>query len=438
MNKTRIKTVTGRQVWDSRGRPTLEVEIELRYGALGRAIAPSGASTGSGEARERRDGGARFGGLGVDCALEAITGEIAAALKGADAADQAGIDRILIELDGTPNKERLGGNAIIATSMAAAHAAASAEKLPLWRYLEIQAGNSEPKVLPLPEIQIFGGGAHAGGRIDVQDFMVVAIGASSYGQALEWTSEIYRAAGAIMSETGRLQGVADEGGYWPAFQSNEDGLEATMRASEAAGLTPGQDIGLSLDIAASQFGRGGRYRLACDDCDMDSDELSGLLADWIERYPIVSIEDPLAEDDPEGLSRFTWAVGKRVQVVGDDFLVTNAERIKTAAAQGICNTVLIKPNQAGTLSEASAALDAARKTGYGTIVSARSGETEDVTIVHLAVGWCIPQIKVGSFARSERTAKWNEGLRIAGAMTRAGSGVTDGALPPRSGFPWRN
>ena len=438
MSKTRIKTVTGRRVWDSRGRPTLEVEITLRYGALGRAIAPSGASTGSGEMHESRDGGARFGGLGVDCALGAITGEIAAALKGADAADQAGIDRILIELDGTSNKERLGGNTIIATSMAAAHAAAAAEKLPLWRYLAIQAGDGEPEGLPLPEIQIFGGGVHAGGRVDVQDFMVVAIGASSYGQALEWTAEIYRAAGIIMSETGRLQGVADEGGYWPAFDSNEEGLETAMRAIEAAGLTPGQDVGLSLDIAASQFGRGGRYRLACDGRDMDSDELSGMLVDWIERYPIVSIEDPLAEDDPEGLSRFTWAVGKRVQVVGDDFLVTNAGRIKTAAAQGACNAVLIKPNQAGTLSEAAAALTAARKTGYSTIVSARSGETEDVTIVHLGVGWRIPQLKVGSFARSERVAKWNEGLRIADAISHVGSGSADGKLPPRSSFPWRS
>jgi len=436
MSKTRIKTVSGRRVWDSRGRPTLEVEIALRYGALGRAIAPSGMSTGTGEARERRDGGPRFGGLGVDCALQAITGEIAAALKGADAADQAGIDRLLIELDGTPDKERLGSNAIIATSMAAAHAAAAAEKLPLWRYLAIQAGDDEPEVLPLPEIQIFGGGAHAGGRVDIQDFMVVAVGASSYGQALEWTAEIYRAAGAIMSETGRLQGVADEGGYWPVFESNEDGLETAMRAIESAGLTPGQDIGISLDIAASQFGHGGHYRLARDGRDMDSDELSGLLVDWIERYPIVSIEDPLAEDDPEGLTRFTWAVGKRVQVVGDDFLVTNAGRIKKAAAQGTCNAVLMKPNQAGTLSETAAALAAARKTGYGTIVSARSGETEDITIIHLGVGWKIPQIKVGSFARSERVAKWNEGLRIAEAITRTGNGVTDGALPPRSGFPW--
>ena len=327
MSKTRIKTVSARRVWDSRGRPTLEVEIELRYGAVGRAIAPSGASTGLGEARERRDGGVRFGGLGVDGALGAITGEIAAALKGADAADQNGIDRTLIELDGTPEKERLGGNAIIATSMAAAHAAAAAEKLPLWRYLAIQAGDGGPEVLPLPEIQIFGGGVHAGGRVDVQDFMVVAVGASSYGEALEWTAEIYRAAGAIMSESGRLQGVADEGGYWPTFDSNEEGLETTMRAIEAAGLTPGQDIGLSLDIAASQFGRGGRYRLARDGRDMDSDELSGLLVDWIERYPIVSIEHPLAADDPEGLSRFTWAVGKRVQVVGNDFLARTSHQI---------------------------------------------------------------------------------------------------------------
>jgi enolase len=426
VTQSTIAKVHGRRVWDSRGRPTVEVEVTLAGGARGRAIAPAGASTGSGEAVDRRDGGAAFGGYDVTGAVAAVEGEIARALAGRDAADQQAVDRALIALDGTPNKARLGGNALIATSLAVAHAAAAAAGVPLWRWL---GGDADAR-LPLPEIQIFGGGAHAGRRVDVQDFMVIAVGARDFGEALDWTAEVYRAAGALMAEAGRLQGVADEGGFWPAFDSNEEALAMLVRAIERAGRTPGQDVGISLDIAASELGRGGRYKLAREGRALDSDGLAEMLLGWLARYPIVSIEDPLAEDDAEGLRKFTAAAGPRVQVVGDDFIVTNAARVRAAAQRGACNTALIKPNQAGTLTETRAAAEAARDAGWGAIVSARSGESEDVSIVHLAVGWGVKQLKVGSFARSERMAKWNEGLRL-------GETLANGlALPPRAAFPW--
>lgn len=439
MSKNTIKRVHARRLWDSRGRPTLEVDVTLRYGAMGRAIAPAGASTGSGEAVERRDGGTAFAGYDVTSAVNGVNAEIHGALKGRDVREQIDIDQILVDLDGTEDRGRLGGNALIATSMAVAQAAAAAEKLPLWQYLGPYGGASNGDVLPLPEIQIFGGGAHAARRVDIQDFMIIAVGASSYAEALNWTAEVYRAAGNLLSDSGRLQGVADEGGFWPAFDGNEEGLDLLTRAIEKAGYTPGQDVAISLDIAASEFGRNGRYKLTRDDRELDSDGLCGLLVDWVERYPIVSIEDPLGEDDPEGLTRFTWAVGKRVQVVGDDFLVTNAARVTAAAQSKACNAVLVKPNQAGTLSETRAAFDAANKTGFGAIISARSGETEDTTIVHLGIGWGVQQLKVGSFTRSERMVKWNEGLRIAEAIHEASGGALplDGALPPRAVFPWK-
>jgi enolase len=414
VSDTRIVRVHGRRVWDSRGRPTVEAEVHLAGGAVGRAIAPAGASTGSGEAVELRDGGARFGGRDVRGAVAAICSEIASALTGHNAINQEAIDRVLIDLDGTQDKRRLGGNALVAVSMAALHAAANAAGRPLYRHL---LGEIHSEVLlPSPEIQIFGGGAHAGRRVDIQDFMVVAPAAGSFDHALDMIAEVYRAAGELMAECGLLQGVADEGGFWPAFDSNGAALDTLMRAIERAGFTPGQEIALSLDIASSEFGENGQYRLALDGRTLDSDGMAEMLIGWLDRYPIVSIEDPLAEDDAEGLRRFTAAVGHRVQIVGDDFLVTNAERVRAAAAQGACNAVLIKPNQAGTLSEAKAALDAARAVGWDAIVSARSGETEDVTIVHLAVGWGVGQLKVGSFARSERMAKWNEALRIEEAL----------------------
>lgn len=412
MSDTAILAVKGRRVWDSRGRPTVEAELHLAGGAVGRAIAPAGASMGAGEAVDLRDGGAAFGGLDVKRAVAAVNGEIAAALRGMDGADQQAVDARMIALDGTPGKSRLGGNAVIAVSMAAAHAAAQARGLPLWRHL----GGDAAGVVPLPEIQVFGGGAHAGGRLDVQDFMVICPGAQSFAEALDWTAEVYRAAGQLMKEHGRLRGVADEGGYWPEFDGNEQALEMLLGAIERAGFTPGAQVAISLDIAASQFGKAGRYRLSRDGRDLDSDGWGEALLRWVERYPIRMIEDPMAEDDPAGFARFTAAVKGRVQVVADDLVVTSARRVADMAGRGAGTTALIKPNQAGTLTETRAALDAARRAGWGAIVSARSGESEDVTIAHLAVGWGVGQFKVGSFTRSERMAKWNEMLRIEEAL----------------------
>jgi enolase len=410
-NATRIARVRGRRVWDSRGRPTVEAEVVLRGGAHGRAIAPAGASRGSGEALDRRDGGVAFGGYDVRTAVAAVNDQIGPTLENLNASDQAAVDWRLIELDGTPDKSKHGANATIAVSMAVAHAAAAAAGEPLWRYLR-----PEGAALPLPEIQIFGGGAHAGRRVDVQDFMVACPGASTFAQALDWTAEVYRAAGALMAEAGKLKGVADEGGYWPDFATNEEALETLLRAIERAGFRPGEQVAISLDVAASEFGQGGAYRLGLEGSELDSAGMIELLLGWLERYPIVAIEDPLAEDDPDGFVAFTRTVGGRCQVVADDLTVTDAGRVRAAAELKAANTLLIKPNQRGTLSETKAAWAAARAAGWGGIVSARSGETEDVTIVHLAIGWDIPQLKVGSFARSERMAKWNEALRIEEAL----------------------
>ena len=405
---SRINNIVARRIWDSRGMPTVEVEVLLENGTTGRGIAPAGASRGANEGWELRDGGASFGGKDVLNAIAGVNTDIAQALKGMDASDQQAADLRLIELDGTPNKSRLGANALIATSMAVLHAAANNVQMPLWRYLA--RGNSVQ--LPIPQIQIFGGGAHAGRRVDVQDFMVIATGAASFQQALEMTAEVYRHAGLIMQRRGTLMGVADEGGWWPAFAKNEDALDTLVEAIEAAGYVPGQDVSIALDIAASEFYADGKYKLALDETTLDSDGFAALLLQWVDQYPIVSIEDPLAEDDEQGLIAFTRQAGKKVQIVGDDYLVTDAARIKRAAALGACNAVLIKPNQIGTITETHAAVMAAQEAGFRTIVSARSGETEDTTIVHLATGWNAGQLKVGSFARSERMAKWNEGIRL--------------------------
>ena len=403
-----IEKVHARQVWDSRGWPTVEVEVRLTNGAFGRGIAPAGASRGSNEAVDLRDGDAMIGGKGVRRALAAVDKMIAPALIGRKVADQAAIDRTMVEIDGSDNCSRLGGNAVVATSMAVLNAAAADAGLSLWRYLA--AGRQV--CLPLAQVQIFGGGAHAGRRIDIQDLMVIATGARSFAQAMEMTGEVYYAAGRIMGERQLLRGVADEGGWWPAFDNNEQALETLVLAIERAGYVPGEEVAIALDIASSEFGKNGRYRLALESADYDSDGMCELLLRWLDRYPIVSIEDPLAEDDEAGLVAFTKAAGARVQIVGDDYLVTNAARVTAAAGVGACNAVLLKPNQAGTISATKAALEAAQASGYGSIVSARSGETEDVIIVHLSTGWNAGQLKVGSFSRSERMAKWNEAIRI--------------------------
>jgi len=409
---TRIASVHGRRVWDSRGRPTVEVEIRLACGATGKAIAPAGASTGTGEVVELRDGGPAFGGYGVGRALAAVNGEIAAALQAKDSSDQADIDAALVRLDGTEDRRRLGGNAMVASSMAVLHARAAADGVPLWRYL----ARGNPVRLPLPEVQIFGGGAHAARRVDVQDFMIICPGASTFSEALDWTAEVYRAAGLSMRGSGTLQGVADEGGYWPVFASNEGALETLVRSIEDAGFKAGRDVCLSLDIAASEFGRNGEYTLGLDRRRLDTAGMIDLLGRWIQAYPIVSLEDPLAEDDAEGFSAATRAFGDRCQIIGDDLFVTNAARVARAAVEKTATAVLIKPNQVGTITEAHAALQIAKAAGLGTILSARSGETEDVTIAHLAIGWDAGQLKVGSFSRSERMAKWNECLRIEEAL----------------------
>lgn len=415
MSDFSIANVRGRRIWDSRGRPTIEAEVQLTGGAVGRAIAPAGASRGSREAIDLRDGGSAHGGLDVTRALAHVRKDLAALLRGRDAKDQAGIDQAIIDLDGTPTKSRLGGNATIAVSMAVLQAAAAQADQPLYAWL---AGGLRPR-MALPEIQIFGGGAHAGRRIDIQDLMVMALGASSFAQALDMTADVYRAAGELMRERGTLYGLADEGGYWPAFDTNEQALDMLLRAIERAGYRPGEEVAISLDIAASEFGANGRYRLGLEQRQLSTEGMIEMLLGWLERYPIASIEDPLAEDDTDGMIAFTRAAGKRVQIIGDDYLVTNAGLVRRAADAGACNAVLIKPNQAGTITETRSAVDAARAAGYATIVSARSGETEDTIICHLATGWDAGQLKVGSFARSERMAKWNEMLRIEEALGTA-------------------
>ena len=408
MTDTAIENVHARRVWDSRGRPTVEVEVSLAGGGFGTAIAPAGASTGSGEALDLRDGGRRLAGYGVEQAVANVEKSIAPALRGMPATDQQRIDETLIDLDGTPQRRRLGGNAMIATSMAVAHAAANGCGLPLWRYL----GGSPDNPLPVPEIQIFGGGAHAEGDMDLQDFMVVPFGAATFAQAMEWTAEIYHVAGRTMETLGKRYGVADEGGYWPVFDGNEEAIETLASVIERAGFDTESQVGISLDIAATQIYRDSGYLLKKEGRLLTPDEWLDLLVRWVNDYPIIAVEDPFDEHDLQNHRRFTAAVGSAVQVVGDDLLVTNRQNIERAVTMCACNTLLCKPNQAGTLTEAKAAHAAADAAGWNTIVSARSGESEDVTIVHLALGWGIRQLKVGSFARSERMAKWNEAIRL--------------------------
>lgn len=405
-----IVKAEARQVWDSRGRPTVEVEVTLASGATGRAIAPSGASTGRREALDKRDGGKRLGGYGVNSAIAAVNEVIAPGLHGLDAVDQSAVDAKLIALDGTPQKTALGGNAIVATSLAVAWAGAASKRVPLWRHLADIAGVVQR--IPLPMIQIFGGGRHAGNRIDIQDYLVIALSAKSFAQACEMTAEVYFAAAKGMVKRGKLNGIADEGGVWPDFTANEEGLDYLTQAIAAAGFKPGVDIGIALDVAASSFFADGAYVLALDGKKLSTAQMIETLEDWVEDYPIVSLEDPLAEDDDAGFTEITRRLGGKVQLIGDDYFATSAERIAHAASIHACNSSLLKVNQCGTVTELIAAADATRKLGWNAIQSGRSGESEDVSLSHLAVGLRSEQIKVGSITRSERTAKWNEVIRI--------------------------
>ena len=411
----RIDGVVVRRVWDSRGRPA--VEVELRAGDVcGRAISPSGASTGSGEAAERRDGGSRLGGLDVREVIDHASPLLGAALLGVAVDDQAAFDARLREIEPDKHRPSIGANVTIAASMAYAWLCAAASGTPLWRHLADSRGTI-PR-LPLPEIQILGGGAHADGRLDIQDLLVVAPGATSVAEALEWTAEVYIAAGALLQEQGRRGGVADEGGWWPRFESNDDALALLTAAIERAGYDAPTQVGIALDIAATQLWDGDRYNLRCDGRSLEPDAMRSTLVEWCDRFPIVSVEDPLAEHDAAGIALFTKAIAGRVQVVGDDLLVTDASIVR--AHGGSVTTMLLKPNQSGTLTEAADALDAARTLGLTVIASARSGESEDVTIAHVGVGWGAEGLKVGSITRGERTAKWNELLRIEEAVMAAG------------------
>lgn len=405
-----IVRTEARQVWDSRGRPTIEVEVTLASGASGRAIAPSGASTGRREALDKRDGGTRLGGFGVNAAIAAVTEVMAPGMHGLDAADQAAVDAKLIALDGTPQKTSLGGNAIVATSLAVAWAAAADQHVPLWKHLSDLSG-VVPRI-PLPMIQIFGGGRHAGNRIDIQDYLVIALSAQNFAEACEMTAEVYFAAAKDMAKRGKLNGIADEGGVWPDFTANEDGLEHLTRAIETAGFKPGVDVGIALDIAASSFFAEGAYVLALEGKRLTTDQMIDLLKGWVDNYPIVSLEDPLAEDDDSGFIAITRQLGHRIQLIGDDYFSTDASRIARFSREGACNSALLKANQCGTVTELIAAAKATRDAGWNAIQSGRSGESEDISLSHLAIGLRSEQIKVGSITRSERTAKWNEVIRI--------------------------
>ena len=411
-----ITSVIGRRVWDSRGLPTVEAEITTQDGKVARAISPSGASRGSREAIELRDGGTDLNGKDVRQAVANLNGPIAQALIGLDVCDQSLVDQTLLSLDPSPLKDTLGGNAVVAASMAALHGGAIAQNKPLWRHVSDYYGTTPS--IPLPEIQIFGGGAHAGGRVDIQDFMIMVPGASSFDEVMATTSDVYFAAGNIMARKGKIAGIADEGGWWPLFDSNEEALETLTQAIEESGHQASEEVVISLDIAASEFGQNGSYRLSLEDSNYTTDAFITLLGEWIDRYPIASIEDPLAEDDKAGMIAFTQQFGDRLQIIGDDYLVTNPDLVSEAISDNATNAVLIKVNQIGTITEAVEAFHTARAGGFGTIVSARSGETEDVTISHLSVGLGAGQLKVGSFQRSERMVKWNEVLRIQDELGR--------------------
>ncbi|MFH5833988.1 phosphopyruvate hydratase [Halalkalibaculum sp. DA384] len=404
----KIADIDAYQVFDSRGNPTLEAEVKLENGEKATAIVPSGASTGQYEALELRDENPeKFMGRSVTKAIQNIREEIRPEITGREVHRQARLDELMIALDGTDNKSRLGANAILGVSMAVARASAKAQQRPLYETL-----GQDGTLLPLPEIQIIGGGAHAGGRIDIQDFMIICTGAESYRQCLEMTFNVFHHCGALLREHGKLAGVADEGGYWPEFDSTEEVFDILLEAIQRAGYQPGSDIHLSLDIAAAELFRDGKYHLTLEDRLLTPSEFYDLIAGWIEQYPVISIEDPFAEEDETNWNKLTAAYGDRVQVIGDDLFTTDINRVRAGKDKGLANSVLIKLNQIGTVTETINCIRQAQSFGWTPVVSARSGETEDPFISHLAVATEAGQLKVGSFSRSERMAKWNEVIRI--------------------------
>ena len=405
---SQIERVHARQILDSRGNPTVEVEIGLRSGAHGHAAVPSGASTGEFEATELRDGGKAWGGKGVSRAVANVNGEIAGSVAGLDAADQQGLDGALIALDGTPNKSRLGANAILGVSLAAAHAQAAEEGLALWRYL----GGEAARVLPVPMMNVLNGGAHADNKVDFQEFMVVPCGAQTFSECLRMGAEVFHALKRTLHERGLSTAVGDEGGFAPDLASNEDALKMLVAGIEAAGYEPGADVAIALDPAASELYENGSYVLEHEGRTLSAAELTDYWADLSARYPIVSIEDGMDEEDWDGWKTLTDRVGAGVQLVGDDLFVTNTERLRRGIERGVANSILLKVNQIGTLSETLEAIAMAREAGYTAVMSHRSGETEDVTIADLAVATGCGQIKTGAPSRSDRVAKYNQLLRI--------------------------
>ena len=407
-----IATIHARQILDSRGNPTVEADVTLADGACGRAAVPSGASTGEFEATELRDGGEAWLGKGVSAAVGHVNAEIADAVRGRDATDQAGLDRALTELDGTPNKSRLGANAILAVSLANAQAAAASAGQPLWRYL----GGEDAHVLPVPMMNVLNGGAHADNAVDFQEFMVVPVGAPSFSDALRVGTEVFHNLKRTLHDRGLGTAVGDEGGFAPDLDSNEAALRALVEGIEAAGYWPGDDVAIALDPAASEVFRDGVYDLHHEGRKLSSDELAGYWGDLVDRYPIVSIEDGMDEEDWDGWRAVTERLGDRVQLVGDDLFVTNTERLRRGIEAGVANSILIKVNQIGTLTETLEAIDMARGAGYTAVISHRSGETEDVAIADLAVATGCGQIKTGAPSRSDRVAKYNQLLRIEEAL----------------------
>jgi enolase len=422
---SQIEKVHARQILDSRGNPTVEVELALKSGAAGRAAVPSGASTGEFEATELRDGDKNaYLGKGVLNAVGNVNGEIAQAIAGHDALDQKGLDRALIDLDGTPNKSRLGANAILGVSLAAAHAAAAEEGMPLWRYL----GGEAAHVLPVPMMNVLNGGAHADNKVDFQEFMVVPAGAPTFSECLRMGSEVFHALKATLHDRGLGTAGGDEGGFAPDLGSNEEALQMLVRGIEAAGYKPGEDVFIALDPATSEIHSGGAYELEHEGRSLSAEEMAAYWAELADKYPIVSIEDGMDEEDWDGWKALTERIGDKVQLVGDDLFVTNVERLQRGIDLGVANSILIKVNQIGTLTETLAAIDLARSAGYTAVMSHRSGETEDVTIADLAVATGCGQIKTGAPSRSDRVAKYNQLLRIEESLG------SDATFPGRSVF----